>query len=61
VSGEFDTNVHAVPELAFNKLKFLRDPGEHQDEHAPNGPGRKPSNLDKKRGIECEEISACFG
>lgn len=50
-----------VPDLAFNELKFLRESNEHQDEqHLDNGNIRKPSNQDRKRDVEREEISAYF-
>jgi hypothetical protein len=50
-----------VPDLAFNELKFLRESNEHQDEqHLVHGNIRKPSNQDRKRDVEREEISAYF-
>jgi hypothetical protein len=49
-----------VPDLAFNELRFLRDPDEHQDERRPDDAHRKQSNHDRKRETEREEISAYF-
>jgi hypothetical protein len=49
-----------VPDLAFNELKFLRDPDEHQDERRHDNANHKPSNQDRKRETEREEISAYF-
>jgi hypothetical protein len=49
-----------VPDLAFNELRFLRDPDEHQDERRPDDANRKPSDQERKRDTEREEISAYF-
>lgn len=50
----------SVPDLAFNEMKFLRDFNQHQDQHGDHGSLRKPSNQEKKREAEREEISAYF-
>lgn len=49
-----------MPDLAFNELRFLKDAHDHQDEQHSDGVKRKPSNQEKRRDLEREEISAYF-
>ncbi len=51
--------MRTVPDLAFNEMKFLQNPTEHQDEPAQGDPPTRTNKNDPKRAQD-EEISTYF-